>query len=237
MPRPLPPHASSPADRRGGLLARRRAGDGVRRRRGPRVDGRRRADPPERSGRGRAGLPDPWRQRQPQRHDLPPRARRWRDRFEVIARRPARPRPERPAARRRRVDPRGRPRCFAARSPRLGVERPIVVGHSYGGSVALAWARRCAGVASRASSCSPRRRRSGRAGSALTTDLLANPLTGPCRWPRRSPTLVTRGFAERTLATVFAPQAPPRRLSRPSRPDPRASSRTACARMPASSSR
>jgi pimeloyl-ACP methyl ester carboxylesterase len=90
---------------------------------------------------------------------------------------------------------------------RIGIERPVLVGHSYGGSVALAWAvdapDTVSGVVLLAA---PSQVWEG--GLGLTNDLLASPVTG-IPLAHAIPTLVTRGFAERTLATVFAPEAPP----------------------------
>jgi pimeloyl-ACP methyl ester carboxylesterase len=89
----------------------------------------------------------------------------------------------------------------------LGIERPIVVGHSYGGSVALAWAvdapEALSGLVLLAA---PSQVWEG--GLGLSTDLLASPATGPVL-ARAVSHLATRGFAERTLDGVFAPQAPP----------------------------
>lgn len=89
----------------------------------------------------------------------------------------------------------------------LGITRPIVVGHSYGGSVALAWAvdapETVGGLVLLAA---PSQVWEG--GLGVTNDLLASPLTGPTlAWA--APHLVTRSFAERTVAGVFEPQTPP----------------------------
>lgn len=89
----------------------------------------------------------------------------------------------------------------------IGVERPIVVGHSYGGSVALAWAMDAPETMSAlVLLAAPSQTWEG--GLGLLTDLLANPLSGPVL-ARGFSHLVTRGFAEQTLGTVFSPQAPP----------------------------
>lgn len=89
----------------------------------------------------------------------------------------------------------------------IGIDRPIVVGHSYGGAVALAWAV-CAPdtVSGLVLLASPSQVWEG--GLGLTNDLLANPLIGPPIAGVVS-NVVTRGFAERTLASVFEPQAAP----------------------------
>lgn len=90
---------------------------------------------------------------------------------------------------------------------RIGVERPIVAGHSYGGSVALAWAMDAPETMSAlVLLAAPSQTWEG--GLGLLTDLLASPLSGPVL-ARGFSHLVTRGFAEQTLASVFAPQAPP----------------------------
>jgi pimeloyl-ACP methyl ester carboxylesterase len=88
-----------------------------------------------------------------------------------------------------------------------GIERPIVVGHSYGGSVALAWAVDAPEtVSALVLLATPSQVWQGRLG--LTNDLVANPVTGPVL-ARIAPRLATRGFIESTLADVFAPQAAP----------------------------
>ncbi len=89
----------------------------------------------------------------------------------------------------------------------IGVEHPILVGHSYGGAVALAWAVDAPGtVSALVLLASPSQVWEG--GLGLTNDLLANPLVGPAL-AGAIPRLVTPGFADRTLASVFAPQAAP----------------------------
>jgi pimeloyl-ACP methyl ester carboxylesterase len=90
----------------------------------------------------------------------------------------------------------------------VGVERAVVVGHSYGGSVALAWAvdapETVEGLVLLAA---PSQVWPG--GLGLTTDLLANPISGPLV-AQAAAHLVTKDFASRTLTGVFAPQpAPP----------------------------
>lgn len=89
----------------------------------------------------------------------------------------------------------------------VGVPRAHVVGHSYGGSVALAWALDAPeSVASLALLAAPSHVWEG--GVGFTNDLLATPLAGPLV-AQAVPHLVTSGFAERTLVGVFAPQPPP----------------------------
>jgi pimeloyl-ACP methyl ester carboxylesterase len=89
----------------------------------------------------------------------------------------------------------------------LGVTRAIVVGHSYGGSVALAWAVAAPdSVAALVLLAAPSQ--IWRGGLGATNDILANPLTGPAvAWS--IPRLVTDDFAARTVASVFAPQTSP----------------------------
>ena len=96
--------------------------------------------------------------------------------------------------------------ALADRFEVIAVDRPGH-GRSYGGSVALAWAVAAPGsVAALVLLATPSQVWEG--GLGLTNDLLASPLTGPAlAWS--VPRLVTDRFAERTLATVFAPQAPP----------------------------
>ena len=89
-----------------------------------------------------------------------------------------------------------------------GIDRAIVLGHSYGGSVALAWAVDAPeSVEALILLATPSQVWSG--GLGLTTDLLASPITGPLV-AQAAARLVTQGFAARTLTVVFAPQpAPP----------------------------
>ncbi len=88
-----------------------------------------------------------------------------------------------------------------------GIARPIVVGHSYGGSVALAWAVDAPeSVAGLVLLAAPSQVWEG--GVGMTNDLLASPFTGSLlAWAAAH--FVTRGFAERAVAGVFAPQTPP----------------------------
>ena len=89
----------------------------------------------------------------------------------------------------------------------IGIERPILVGHSYGGSVALAWAVDAPEtISALVLLASPSQVWEG--GLGASNDLLANPLTGPAL-AQLAPHVITRGFAERALDTVFAPQSPP----------------------------
>lgn len=88
---------------------------------------------------------------------------------------------------------------------RLGVERPIVVGHGYGGAVGLAWALdapdRIAGLVTLGAPTHPPRR-----GPGLVYGLLANQITGPLlakALPSRA------SAAQGAAARAFAPQTPP----------------------------
>jgi pimeloyl-ACP methyl ester carboxylesterase len=90
---------------------------------------------------------------------------------------------------------------------RLGHARAVLVGHSYGGSVALAWALDAPdSVAGLALLAAPSQVWQG--GLGRSTDLLANPLTGPVL-ARALPALLPRATAEAAAARVFAPQTPP----------------------------
>lgn len=88
---------------------------------------------------------------------------------------------------------------------RLGIERPIVVGHGYGGAVGLAWALdapdRIAGLVTLGAPTHPLRR-----GPGIVYGLLANQVTGPLlakALPSRA------SAAQGALARAFAPQIPP----------------------------
>lgn len=90
---------------------------------------------------------------------------------------------------------------------RARVERPILVGHSFGGSVALAWAVDAPdSIDGLVLLAAPSEIWEG--GVGFGNQLLANPVTGPAL-ARAVPKLVTPGFAESTLQTLFAPQAVP----------------------------
>lgn len=89
----------------------------------------------------------------------------------------------------------------------VGVERAIVVGHSYGGSVALAWALDAPEtVAGLLLIASPSQVWPG--GLGLSTGLLASPVTGPLL-AQALPAVLPRSVARMAVETVFAPQAPP----------------------------
>jgi pimeloyl-ACP methyl ester carboxylesterase len=88
-----------------------------------------------------------------------------------------------------------------------GHDRAILIGHSYGGTVALAWAldapESVAGlmVVGAPSQVFP-------GGVGLSSELLASPLTGPVL-SRAAPAFVTDGVIEGAVARVFEPAAPP----------------------------
>jgi pimeloyl-ACP methyl ester carboxylesterase len=90
---------------------------------------------------------------------------------------------------------------------RMGIERATLVGHSYGGSVALAWALEAPEtVDGLVLLAAPSQVWEG--GLGLSTDLLANPLSGPAL-ARAIPALLPRTVAEAAAARVFAPQPVP----------------------------
>lgn len=89
----------------------------------------------------------------------------------------------------------------------MGIERCLLVGHSYGGSVALAWAVEAPGTVEGLLLVSaPSQIWDG--GLGLTTDLLANPVTGPLL-AQGVGHLAPRGLVERAVTGVFKPQAVP----------------------------
>lgn len=98
-------------------------------------------------------------------------------------------------------------RLLRAALAALGVERTIVVGHSYGGSVALAWALlEPASVSGLMLLGAPSQVWPG--GLGLSTDLLANPVTGPLI-ASTIPAVLPGAVAEAAAGRVFAPQKPP----------------------------
>lgn len=88
---------------------------------------------------------------------------------------------------------------------RMGIERPVVVGHGYGGAVGLAWALDAPGrIAGLATLGSPTHSWTG--GPGRFYGLLANELTGPLlaqALPVRS------SAAQGAVARAFSPQVPP----------------------------
>ena len=89
----------------------------------------------------------------------------------------------------------------------MGIDRAIVAGHSYGGSVALAWALDAPGsVSGLMLLAAPSHEWPG--GVGFTSELLANPALGPLV-ARSASTFVTDGFAGRAVNGVFEPQQAP----------------------------
>jgi pimeloyl-ACP methyl ester carboxylesterase len=90
---------------------------------------------------------------------------------------------------------------------RLGVSRVTLVGHSYGGSVALAWALvEPESVNGLKLLAAPSQVWPG--GLGFSTDLLASPLTGPLL-ANAIPVVLPGSVAEAAAARVFEPQDPP----------------------------
>ena len=89
----------------------------------------------------------------------------------------------------------------------LGFERPVLAGHSYGGSVSLAWAVEAQDhLAGLAVIAAPSHEWEGSV--STLNDLTANPLTGPIL-SRLAPVLATPDRVEASVEAVFAPDAPP----------------------------
>lgn len=90
---------------------------------------------------------------------------------------------------------------------RMGIGRAYLAGHSYGGSVALAWALDAPEtVAGLMLLAAPSQVWEG--GLGLTTELLATPVIGGLL-AGAAPVVVSRGIAERALDAIFAPQQAP----------------------------
>lgn len=102
--------------------------------------------------------------------------------------------------------------CEQARLMRLalaavGVRRATLVGHSFGGSIALAWALDAPeSVDGLVLLCPPSQ--PWRGGLPALTELLAAPVVGPVL-SRALPALLPRSVAEAAAAKAFAPQTPP----------------------------
>lgn len=89
----------------------------------------------------------------------------------------------------------------------LGLRRPILVGHSYGGAVALAWAlAEPDALRGLVLLAAPSHVWEG--GVGLTSDLLARPILGPAL-AAVAPFLVSDDFLDTAVSRVFAPQTPP----------------------------
>ena len=98
-------------------------------------------------------------------------------------------------------------RHLDAAAAELGVERAVILGHSFGGAVALAWAlvnpARVAGLVILSGASMPWE---GSAGWRYA--LIANPLSGAVLVPMAARALPRR-LLERMVAEIFAPQRPP----------------------------
>lgn len=89
----------------------------------------------------------------------------------------------------------------------LGIERAVLVGHSYGGSVALAWALDAPeSVEGLVLVGAPSQGWKG--GMGLANDLLAHPLTAGLM-AYSLPMVLTPAFVARSVERIFAPQKPP----------------------------
>lgn len=89
----------------------------------------------------------------------------------------------------------------------LGMERPILVGHSFGGSVALAWAARFADeVAGLVLLAAPSQVWEGGLGNIYSFS--ANPVIGPV-FNRVAPALAGKGRVTAAITSVFAPETAP----------------------------
>jgi pimeloyl-ACP methyl ester carboxylesterase len=95
---------------------------------------------------------------------------------------------------------------MAEAAQRLGLTRPILVGHSFGGAVALAWALdRPDTVRGLVLIGAPSQVWPG--GLGMTTELLAGPATGPLL--AAIAPILPRAVPEAAAARIFAPQRPP----------------------------
>ena len=94
-----------------------------------------------------------------------------------------------------------------AAAAKLGAERPIVLGHSYGGAVALAWAvERPDNIAALVTVSGASHPWPGNLSPYYS--LTASPIGGATVVPVLS-AFAPKDFAERQLARIFAPQEPP----------------------------
>jgi pimeloyl-ACP methyl ester carboxylesterase len=97
--------------------------------------------------------------------------------------------------------------AMAEAARRMGHDRPVLVGHSYGGSVALAWALAEPGaVRGLVLIAAPSQVWEG--GVGLTSDLLANAVAGPVV-AAAAPRVLPAGYVEGAARRVFEPQAMP----------------------------
>jgi len=106
-------------------------------------------------------------------------------------------------------DPSVQAGLMRAAAEQLGFGRAMMIGHSYGGTVALAWAldapQTVSGLMLLAA---PSQVWPG--GLGLLNGLNANPVTGPVL-SRLLPVLVPQGLKEAAVARIFRPQSPPPR--------------------------
>ncbi|MSU90989.1 alpha/beta fold hydrolase [Rhodobacteraceae bacterium 2CG4] len=104
-------------------------------------------------------------------------------------------------------DPFVQARLMRAAAAKLGFGRAHLVGHSYGGSVALAWALDAPdSVSGLLAIAAPSQVWDG--GVGLVYELAANPVTGPL-FAGLAPGLVGEDAVKGAIARVFAPQSPP----------------------------
>lgn len=98
-------------------------------------------------------------------------------------------------------------RLMREAAARLGFERPLLIGHSYGGAVALAWAVAAPEtVRGMMLLSAPSQVWDG--GVGVLYDLVANPVSGPVL-SRILPAIATDGMIGNAIERIFAPQEPP----------------------------
>ncbi|WP_101068756.1 alpha/beta fold hydrolase [Roseovarius salinarum] len=98
-------------------------------------------------------------------------------------------------------------RLLSQAARKLGADRPVVLGHSYGGAVALAWAvHRPQSLSALVAVAAPSNPWPG--GLPTFYRVTAHPVLGPLAIPMLT-AFVQDARVERAIAEVFAPQAPP----------------------------
>ncbi|MXU66187.1 alpha/beta fold hydrolase [Oceanomicrobium pacificus] len=104
-------------------------------------------------------------------------------------------------------DPSEQARLMREAARGLGIEKAIIVGHSYGGAVALAWAldapESVDGLVLLGAASHP-----WEGGVGFLYGLAGSPVTGPAV-ARALGSFATESFVERTVARIFAPQPVP----------------------------